>query len=160
MRLKQIQLEDFVNYKFPSLFLGSCFCSWKCCIELGLDTSVCQNSPLAKSEIKEVSNSDIYSYYTNNPITQAVVIGGLEPMAQANEVISLIDYFRKNGEDCPFVIYTGYYPNEIQKEIEPLKQYKNIIIKFGRYVPNQHTKFDEILGVYLASDNQYAQKIS
>ena len=57
----------------------------------------------------------------------------------------------KNGQDCPFIIYTGYCPNpnEIPKEIGLLKQYKNIIIKFGRYIPNAKSKYDEVLGVEL-----------
>ena len=38
--------------------------------------------------------------------------------------------------------------------------FKNIIIKFGRYIPNRNNKYDEILGVTLASDNQFAEKIS
>ena len=36
----------------------------------------------------------------------------------------------------------------------------NIIIKFGRFVPMQQPHFDPILGVNLASDNQYAKQIS
>ena len=41
-----------------------------------------------------------------------------------------------------------------------LKKFKNIIVKFGRYVGGQQAHFDEVLGVYLASDNQFAEKIS
>lgn len=41
-----------------------------------------------------------------------------------------------------------------------LKSYKNIIIKFGRYVSGQKQHFDDILGVYLSSDNQYAKNIN
>ena len=37
--------------------------------------------------------------------------------------------------------------------------FKNIIIKFGRYVPNQKEHYDEILGINLASSNQYAEVI-
>ena len=58
------------------------------------------------------------------------------------------------------MIYTGYYPNEIKQEISILKKYKNIVIKFGRYVPDNDKHFDEVLGVYLASDNQFAERIS
>ena len=36
----------------------------------------------------------------------------------------------------------------------------NIIIKYGRFIPHQEKHFDEILGVYLASDNQYGKRIS
>ena len=41
-----------------------------------------------------------------------------------------------------------------------LSYFDNIIIKFGRYIPNKQSHYDNILGVNLASDNQYAVKIS
>lgn len=160
MRVKAIVAEDFINYKLPSMFITTCFCNWKCCTELGIDIGVCQNAPLAQSENKEIDDQIIYKQFVNNPITKAVVIGGLEPMIQINEVIDLINLFRNQGEDCPFVIYTGYYPNEIFEELNLLKKYKNIIIKFGRYIPNRPKKYDNILGIDLVSDNQYAEVIS
>ena len=58
------------------------------------------------------------------------------------------------------VIYTGYYPQEIEEQVKALSSYKNIIIKFGRYVPNSTPVYDEVLGVTLASDNQFAERIS
>ena len=91
-----------------------------------------------------------------NPITEAIVIGGLEPFTQFEDIFNLIKYFRENHCDDKFIIYTGYYPDEIKEEINSLKQFDNIIIKFGRYIPNRTEKFDKILGIKLASDNQYA----
>ena len=44
--------------------------------------------------------------------------------------------------------------------LSPLLKYKNIIIKFGRYIPNSENKYDEILGVTLASQNQYAKRVT
>ena len=58
------------------------------------------------------------------------------------------------------MIYTGYYDYEIKDQLNELKQYPNIIIKYGRYIPNQSPHYDEILGVKLVSDNQYAERIS
>ena len=65
------------------------------------------------------------------------------------------------------VIYTGYTKEELQNKIykdnisylDKLKQYKNIIIKYGRYIPDQEPHYDEVLGVNLASDNQYAERL-
>ena len=51
-------------------------------------------------------------------------------------------------------------PEEIIDQVEKLMDFKNIIIKFGRYIPDRPSKFDEVLGVTLASDNQYAERIS
>ena len=40
-----------------------------------------------------------------------------------------------------------------------LKKYKNIIMKFGRYIPNKKKHYDPVLGVYLASNNQFGEKL-
>ena len=57
------------------------------------------------------------------------------------------------------IIYTGYYQEEISDMLTYLKKYDNIIIKFGRYLTNQKSKFEPLLGVTLVSDNQYAKRI-
>ncbi|NMB70179.1 4Fe-4S cluster-binding domain-containing protein [candidate division WWE3 bacterium] len=160
MRVKDIIDEDFVNYKDPSMFIATCFCTWKCPKELGIDISICQNEPIAKMPNIEMPVDEIFHRYSQNPITSAIVIGGLEPMLQFKEVIELIKYFRERGCDDTFVIYTGYYPQEVQEQISQFKQFKNIVIKFGRYQPNQKPHLDEVLGVNLISDNQYAEQIS
>ena len=42
---------------------------------------------------------------------------------------------------------------------QEMNLYGNIIIKFGRFIPNQPSIYDEILGVTLASNNQYAKRL-
>lgn len=160
MKIKGLKDEDFVNYKKPSMFIGSCICNWKCCIEQNLDKSICQNSALANSKTLDVPDDEIFMRYINNPITNSIVIGGLEPMLQFEEVRNLIKTFRNNGCNDDFVLYTGYYRSEIANEIEILSsEFSNIIVKFGRYIPGQEKHKDKVLGIYLASDNQYAEKI-
>ena len=58
------------------------------------------------------------------------------------------------------VIYTGYKKYEIENQLAQLKQFPNIVVKFGRYIPQQPPVYDEVLGVELASLNQYAERIS
>ena len=159
MRIKDVKVEDFLNYKKPSLFIITSICDWKCCKECKIPESVCQNNSLAKNPTIDINDNKIIKLYLENDIIKAVVFGGLEPMLQFQELISFIDKFRKVSED-DVVIYTGYYKTELEKEIKILKKYKNIIIKFGRYIPNRKSKYDEVLGVTLVSDNQYAEKIS
>jgi hypothetical protein len=159
IRLKNIVDEVFQDYKKPSMMLATCKCDWKCAKEGNFDISVCQNSELVNQKNIEVSSQSIIDRYLDNPITQAVVIGGLEPMVQFSEIIEFIKEFRLKCDD-DIVIYTGYYPKEILYIIDRLSIYKNIIIKFGRYKENSDKKFDDILGVWLSSDNQYAVKIS
>ena len=154
MLVKNIVEEDFVNYKVPSMFIATCFCDWKCCREQNLDISVCQNSNIAKQPNLDISDKEIFERYISNPITRAIVIGGLEPLNQFKEVYNLIKYFRDNGCKDTFIIYTGYYENEILPQIEKLKDFGSIILKTGRYKPNYTPHYDEILGINLISDNQ------
>ena len=159
MHLRGIVAEDFVNYKKPSMFLITPKCNWKCCIEKGLDISICQNNSLVNTEIKWFDDNKICDLYMSNPITKAIVFGGLEPFEEPIELINFIEYFRRFSDD-DIVIYTGYYEKEISCYINELKRYSNIIIKFGRYAPGHEPHYDEVLGVNLASMNQYAKKIS
>lgn len=141
------------------MFLGTTSCNWKCCKESNLPCSVCQNYPWSNNPIKEFDNKDIINMYLKDGLEESIVIGGLEPFLQFEELVSFISEFRKASED-DVVIYTGYYPVEIEKEITILKKFKNIIIKYGRYIPNKPNKYDKVLGVTLASDNQFSEKIS
>ena len=157
MRVKGITYEDFVNYKVPSMFIVFPNCTFKCERESGC--SCCQNSELAESEIYIVSPSSIAINYIHNPITSAIVCGGLEPFDSFEDLLSLIQELRKYTDDT-IVIYTGYNESEIVNKTTLLSSYKNIIVKFGRYIPNSQSRYDELLGVTLASDNQYAKQIS
>lgn len=157
MRVKGLVPEDFIQYKKPSMFLICPFCSFKCDIENG--TQICQNWSLAKAPIIEVETNKIIQQYLDNPITKAVVFGGLEPLDSFNEVLEFIQNLRQYCLD-DVVIYTGYYADEIRDKLEILKNYPNIIVKFGRFIPNQKSRFDDVLGINLASDNQYAEQIS
>ena len=146
MRIKGLTDEDFVNYKYPSMFIAVGDCDWKCCIEGGFDTSVCHNSPLAHAPEYDIDISFIFNNYINNPITQAIVIGGLEPFTRFDDIYHLIEYFRNMGNSDPFIIYTGYYPNEIFKEI-PLNKLATvgIRVKTNKIKPNLKTELDKIV---------------
>ena len=160
MRVKAIMDESFQDYKLPSMMIATCKCNWKCCVEQSLDKSICQNSSIAQQRNIEVSADEIFSRYASNPITKAIVIGGLEPFLQFEEVYQLIKYFRDNGCKDDFVIYTGYYICEIQDDVNRLKEFGNIILKTGRYIDSLASRYDEVLGITLASTNQSGIKIS
>ena len=157
MKLKDVVDYDICNYPVPSMFLIFPNCSFKCDKESG--RHVCQNSSLAKAPVKEIDFATIMIRYLNNPLTHAVVCGGLEPFDSRDELLAFVATFRCFSHDT-IVIYTGYTEEEIQKDIDFLSKFDNIIVKFGRFIPNSLHRFDALLGVELASDNQYAKLIS
>lgn len=158
MTLKGIIDEDCINYKKKSMILEFPYCSFKCNKEYG--QQVCQNSTLAAMPNIKISTIKLVQRYLNNNITQAIICQGLEPMDSFEELLDFIRTLRLMGNNDDIVIYTGYNKDEITDKIELLKNFNNIIIKFGRYIPNQQPHYDEVLGVNLASDNQYAERIS
>ena len=157
MILKGIIDTDTVNYKKISMVLEFPKCDFKCDRECG--QQVCQNCPLAAAPDIKIEPITIIKRYIDNPMTQAIICQGLEPFDTFNDLYTFIFLFRSILDD-DIVIYTGYNKDEITTYINQLKTFKNIVIKYGRYVPNQQPHYDEILGVYLASDNQYAEKVS
>ena len=158
MLLKNLIQEDFSNYKTCAMFLGFPSCSWKCEKECGMK-GICQNSALASSPSIDVPVSRILLMYASNPLSRAVVCGGLEPFDSWPELQYFIQSFRVCNSD-PIIIYTGYTSDELEAEIQWLKKFSNIIVKFGRFRPNEEPHFDAVLGVKLASTNQYAERIS
>lgn len=156
MIVKGVIDEDFVNYKKASMTIEMPCCNFKCGKEY------CQNSPLATQPSIEVSGKSLVKRYINNPITHSVVFAGLDPMDSWEDLWYLICEFRHYTLD-DIVIYTGYTEEEVYNKryiMSNLRQFPNIIIKFGRFIPNQKPHYDEVLGINLISDNQYAKRIS
>lgn len=156
MTIKGIIDEDFVNYKVPSMTLMFPKCSFKCGHDL------CQNSEIANQPDIVVDSYKICRRYLDNDITSAVVIQGLEPFDSWDDLYEFLIALRIHYycyDDV--VIYTGYNRDEIEDKIGILQRsFTNIVIKFGRYIPNQTSHYDNVLEVNLASDNQYAERIS
>lgn len=170
MKIKGITDEDFVNYKIPSMFIAMPYCTFKCDIEYG--SKICQNSSLAKQPDIEIQTEKLIERYLSNKITKAIVFGGLEPFNSTEEMFRFIMALRQKECHDDVVIYTGYTKEELQnapiptdfainiiEEIRNTPELDNIIIKFGRYIPDCQPHFDPVLGVNLASDNQYAERI-
>ena len=168
MIVKGIIDEDFINYKKPAMVIEFPYCSFKCDKECG--RAVCQNSSLANEPNIEISHNKIINRFFENAISEAIVFQGLEPLDSFKDVLKLLAILHLPAFavfQTDVVIYTGYTKEELQNKfykdnisyLDKLKQYKNIIIKYGRYIPDQEPHYDEVLGVNLASDNQYAERL-
>lgn len=154
MKIRGLNDYDIVNYRQPTMFIVFPYCSFKCDKEAGIQ--VCQNSKLAKEPIIEMSEDRIIQMYKHNPLLHGIVCGGLEPFDSMSELSNFLYLFRLYYKD-PIIIYTGYTETEAELHVSYLKPLGNLIIKFGRFIPNRPSRYDEILGVTLASDNQYAK---
>ena len=108
-----------------------------------------------ESHMKNVtlSTKTIIERYMKNSLVESLVLSGLEPFDNFEDMKILIRDFRTFLDD-DIVIFTGYDDIEIDDKIEELEIYNDIYVKFGRYIPNRNEIFDELLGTELASDNQ------
>ena len=159
MKLKGIIDYDCTNYKEPVLTLEFPYCDFKCDKLNGCQ--VCQNSSLIKEPTIEISLKTIWELYKQNPLTKGFCLQGLEPLDSIDDVLNFIKYIRGNNFcNDPIIIYTGYDKEEVIKFIYQITNFDNIIIKWGRFIKGQNLHYDRILGVNLASDNQYAEKIT
>lgn len=153
IKIKWLIDEDFQQYKKPSMFVAFPYCTFKC----GRD--VCQNFETYNTDIINISTQSIVDRYAENPITQAIVFGGFEPMDSMADMVDLIVHLRSKTKD-DIIIYTGYNEGEERPKrfLRIISDHKipNIIVKYGRYIPDDKPIFSDVLGVTLASGNQYA----
>lgn len=172
MKVKGIIDEDFVNFFAPAMYIAFPSCTFKCDQENG--QQLCHNCDLAKEPDIEIDKEEIIARYISNPITKAIVLAGLEPLDSFLDLVSFVDCFRRQyHREDPIIIYTGYTEEELMRgqfgssNMKPNKIFAEewkalikygVIVKFGRFRPNQEPHFDEVLGVNLASDNQYAKE--
>ena len=158
IEVKGIIWEDMVNYKKISTTLMMPKCDFKCDRENGV--RLCQNWKLAAAPSQTVNIREFIRRYKENKISEAVVLQGLEPFDSLIDVYTVAAALREFNITDDFIIYTGYTRNEITSQLKPLHYVPgHVIIKWGRYIPNQEKHYDPILGVYLASDNQYGELI-
>lgn len=155
MKIKGLIDINFTDYKLPSLYIATPYCSFKCDKECG--RAVCQNSALATEPVLSISNTTLIQIYQANPITQAFVFGGLEPL-DSSDLLDTIVELQVRTKPRRTVIYTGYTEEEVLVGHPQILSLSNLVIKYGRFVPDQPTHFDPILGVNLASPNQYAKE--
>ena len=97
MLLKALVDEDFVNYKITSMFIGCHSCTFKCDIMSG--KQVCQNGALANQPDIDISIDNIVDRYLKNPLSKAIVFGGLEPFDDILNVLSVIETLRHKGNN-------------------------------------------------------------
>lgn len=168
MKIKGLKDECFQDYKKPAMYIAAASCSFKCDKENGC--AICQNGHLAESITILTEPEYLIERYLDNPLTSAIVFSGLEPFDQIEDVIHFV-YLLREVYKCndDIVIYTGYTKDELELDeqikcipnlYQELKNYKNIYVKFGRYLTGYDSHYDEVLGVNLASPNQYGEKIS
>ena len=169
MKIRFLIDTDVTNYRKTSMVVGMPYCDGKCWRDLNAqggnyDWSLCHNHSIRDEREIEIAVNDLASRYISNPLSHAVVFAGMEPLLSIHQIVAFIIYLRGacRCED-DIVIYTGY--NEDEKPVSDFTNLlktadvSNVIVKFGRYIPGDEEHLDPVLGVKLASKNQYARKI-
>ena len=159
IRVLDVNACDCVNNKDITFNIAAgVSCSFKCCPE---HPEICQNNPLCQQRVKHVFISKLVNQYVRQKLASSITIQGLEPLDNLIELLWFLWYLRKQTSDAVFV-WTGYTEEEAEWFIKVIKDLNldNIFIKFGRFVLNGEPRFDDVLGVVLASSNQYCKKIS
>ena len=156
MLIKGIKDECLNDFKQIGTLIIFPNCNFKCDHDCG--RHVCQNSHLAKEPVMEFPIAKIIKRHLESDFSTALICGGLEPLDSINDLYALIKEFRQVSND-PVVIYTGYTEDEANNILgwDDIKWLGNLYVKYGRFIPDQQPHFDEILGVNLASDNQYGK---
>ena len=159
IKIKGIVEEDFTQYRRPTMVILFPTCTFKCDKENKCD--LCQNAKLLQEPDILVDSKAIVDRYMKNSITEGFVFSGMEPFDSTEDVYSLLASIRAVTDDV-VVIYTGYTYSELidRGHIKKLGKYKNIILKVGRFVPNRPARYDNVLGVTLSSDNQFAIQLT
>lgn len=148
MKIKGLNDYNIVDYKLPSMYVAFPYCSFKC------GRNLCQNQMLEHEPCIDIDIDILVNQYITNPLTKAIVCGGLEPF-DSPELYDFIAAVREKTND-DIVIYSGYEEHEIRDKVKQIIQFSNITIKFGRYIPQEKSYFNHELGVVLAGENQYA----
>ena len=160
IELKGIIWEDMVNYKKISTTLMFPKCDFKCDKENG--TQLCQNRGLAAAASQTYNIDSIMETYLSNNLSEAIVLQGLEPLDSAPDLFTVAAALKKYNITDDLVIYTGYNPEDNHARVIDLilpEVPGHLIVKWGRFKPNQLPHYDKVLGVNLASDNQYGEII-
>lgn len=157
MKLKGIIDCDFTNYKEPVLTLEFPYCDFKCDKLNGC--KICQNNSLIYEPTYAIPFEKIWDLYQQNPLTKGFCCQGLEPLDSFCALLDFVQFIRNKTNDV-IIIYTGYDKFEQPLFLKAIKQYTNIIVKWGRFILGDEPHYDEILGINLASNNQYAEKLT
>lgn len=158
--LIDVKSDNITDYIKTSLLLVFPYCSGKC--------KGCQNYELQKkgdSLKKQFKIDSIISYYDSLTTHEAIVCAGLEPFDSFNDLYLLVEnLFSDENRNIDFVIYTGYYKEEIENLVNNMIKLlkdnnKSLIIKYGRYDETDIKEWkSNILGVKISTKNQYIEK--
>ena len=162
MKLRAIIEEDCNHYKDFSMVLFAPYCNWKCCKESNIPVEECANQSFQKEPVMDFSNGFILQKYLSNPLQNALCIAGAESL-DSDDLNDFIKFFRQSVNDI-IIVYTGYTITEpkVKNFIDWIfkNNIQNVILKIGRYIPNDIPHIDPILEIPLASNNQFAIKIN
>lgn len=146
IRYKGIEEERFQDAPFIGALILSIGCSHNC--------PGCFNQYLRSRPFQTATAEDIIREVKDNPLHQGIILGGLEWTEQQNEMNDLIIEAQKNGLEV--MLYTHHTKSWMLRNI-PRVFGSGIYVKFGEYKEGEESHQSN--GVWLASNNQYIEKL-
>lgn len=143
--------EVYNDFKEVGILLASPVCYNNC--------KNCQNEHLKNKKPVVYCVEELINEIKNNKFVKSVIFGGLDCFDSFDETFNFISKFRKVSKE-DVVLYTGKTEDCLHEKLKLLKQFENIYVKFGEYIENSNSIFDEVGGIWLSSSNQYFKKIS
>lgn len=150
IKVRSLVDEDTGHYKETSFFIETSLAPLS--LDEGFNFSM---------KVARLLSWNLISHYMDNPLMTAIVFKGDEPFQQYEGIFHFIKLLRED-RFCmdTVVIYSDLSRADIHEEVERLKIFPNIIVKFEPHIREYPPYFDNLLGATLSSDNQYALKIS
>jgi pyruvate-formate lyase-activating enzyme len=135
-------------------FVGALICAVSCSI----GCKDCFNESVKQEPNRCSYIPNILDEIQANPFNEGVILAGLEWSSQPKELIALVKEATKRH--LPIIIYTGYTSDQFIRRVPRIKEFPNVLIKYGSFNQNLRSFEHKEYGVNLASTNQHIQKIS
>jgi len=135
-------------------FVGALVCALDC----NIGCKGCFNQSLKEAPIFYKKADEIMDEIMSNPFNEGVILAGLEWSLQPTELLALVK--SATVRNMPVIVYTGHDINTFLRRVPLIKQFTEVLVKYGAYDESKLSLTHEAYGIKLASTNQHIDSIA
>ncbi|MCH4890037.1 radical SAM protein [Acidaminobacter sp. JC074] len=135
-------------------FVGALVCALDC----NIGCKGCFNQSLKEAPIFYKKADEVLDEIMSNPFNEGVILAGLEWSLQPSELMAMIKSCA--SKNIPVIVYTGHKIETFLRRVPKIKNYPEVLIKYGAYDESKLSLTHEAYGVRLASTNQNIQSVA